>query len=192
MPTARSALPTTGSKRHSTAAPRLAPRQARRSPLSTYPTISHAIPRRRKLTEPQKPHDFNVSISKSEILSGELHATFAGLYPLGSIPPDRERYSRWEALHPIRACTMPTDGVRDSISTTSESADTRQGQLGPRQPVRHYAPPHRPDASYSAPHRSAVSTRPQWPLFLSGVTPLSGVLHQLGASAMLPNWCNAP
>ena len=29
-------------------------------------------------------------------------------------------------------------------------------------------------------------------LFLSGVTPLSGVLHHLVASAMPPNWCNAP
>lgn len=111
---------------------------------------------------------------------------------MGSITPDRERYSLWEALHPIRACAMPTDGVRDSISTTSESADTRQGQLGPRQQVGHYAPCRRPKASHNASHRSVVSTRPQWPLFLSGVTPLSGVLHQLGASAMLPNRCKAP
>ena len=86
---------------------------------------------------------------------------------------------------------MPTDGVHDPF-TTSDSADTRQGQLGPHQQVRHYAPRHRPDASYSAPHRSAVKTRPQWRLFLSGVTPLTGLLHQLGASATLPNWCNAP
>ena len=27
-------------------------------------------------------------------------------------------------------------------------------------------------------------------LLLSGVTPLSGVLHQLGGGVMLPNWCN--
>ena len=29
-------------------------------------------------------------------------------------------------------------------------------------------------------------------LLLSGVTPLSGVLHQLGGGVMLANWCNAP
>ena len=28
-------------------------------------------------------------------------------------------------------------------------------------------------------------------LLLSGVTPLSRVLHQFGGGAMLPNWCNA-
>ena len=31
---------------------------------------------------------------------------------------------------------------------------------------------------------------PRSGLFLSGVTPLSGVLHQLGGGVMLPNWCN--
>ena len=33
---------------------------------------------------------------------------------------------------------------------------------------------------------------PRCYLLLSGVTPLSGVLHQLGGGVMLPNWCNAP
>ena len=33
---------------------------------------------------------------------------------------------------------------------------------------------------------------PQCGLLLSGVTPLSGGLHQLGGGVMLPNWCNAP
>ena len=28
-------------------------------------------------------------------------------------------------------------------------------------------------------------------LLLSGVTPLSGVLHQLGGGVMLPKWCSA-
>ena len=87
--TARSASPTTGSKRHSTAAPRLAPRHAKFSPLSTYPTISHAIPYRHRSTTPQKPHDFNVPVSKSEILAGELHATFPVLHPIGSITPNQ-------------------------------------------------------------------------------------------------------
>ena len=55
----------------------------------TRPTLSHAIPQRHRSTTPQKPHDFNVSVSKSEILAGELHATFAGLHPLRSITPDQ-------------------------------------------------------------------------------------------------------
>ena len=42
------------------------------------------------------------------------------------------------------------------------------------------------------PQRRVVGIRPQSRLFLSGVTPLSGVLHQLGAGVMPPNWCNAP
>ena len=37
----------------------------------------------------QKPHDFNVSVSKSEMLAGQLHATFLGMHPLGSIAPDQ-------------------------------------------------------------------------------------------------------
>lgn len=28
-------------------------------------------------------------------------------------------------------------------------------------------------------------------MFLAGVTPLSGVLHQLGGGVTLPNWCSA-
>ena len=47
----------------------------------------------------------------------------------------------------MRAGAMPTDGVHDPI-TTSDSADTRQGQLSPRQQVRHYAPSHRPEAAH--------------------------------------------
>ena len=33
---------------------------------------------------------------------------------------------------------------------------------------------------------------PRFRLFLSGVTPLSGALHQLGGGVMPPNWCNPP
>lgn len=40
------------------------------------PTLSHAIPHRHRLTTPQKPHDSNGSVSNSEMLSWELHATF--------------------------------------------------------------------------------------------------------------------
>ena len=68
-----------------------------------HPTLSHAIPRRHRLTTPQKQHDFNVLASNSEILVGELHATFPKLHPLRSITPDQ-----W-ALHPIRTGAMLTD-----------------------------------------------------------------------------------
>ena len=154
------------------------------------PTLSHAIPRRHRLTTPQKPHDSNSSVSNSEMLSWELHATFVELHPLLSITPDQ-----W-ALHPIRAGASPL--MRCTIrSATSDSADTRQGQLGPRQQARHYEPHHRPEASHNASHRSAVSTKPQWRLLLSGVTPLRGhytsseMVQCSLTGVMLPNWCIA-
>jgi len=81
------------------------------------------------------------------MLSRELHATFLGMHPLGSIAPDQN------------GC-IATDEVHDPIAT-SDSADRRQGQLGSRQQVRYYAPRHRPEASHNASHRSAVSIRPQ-------------------------------
>ena len=39
-----------------------------------------------------------------------------------------------------------------------------------------------------------LSTRasPHLGLLLTGVTPLSWVLHQFGGGVILPNWCNAP
>ena len=101
----------------------------------TRPTLSHAIPQRHRSTTPQKPHDFNVSVSKSEILAGELHATFVELHPSGSIAPVKEHYTRSERVQcSLIGCT--------ASSATSDSADTRQGQLGPRQRVRRYAPFH--------------------------------------------------
>lgn len=101
----------------------------------TRPTLSHAIPHGHRLTTPQKPHDFNVSVSKSEILAGELHATFVELHPSGSIAPVKEHYTRSERVQcSLIGCT--------ASSATSDSADTRQGQLGPRQRVRRYAPFH--------------------------------------------------
>ena len=40
--------------------------------------------------------------------------------------------------------------------------------------------------------RTAAGRLPRSGLFLSGVTPLSEVLHQFGDGVMLPKWCNAP
>ena len=118
------------------------------------PALSHAIPRKHRSTTPQKPYDFNVSVSKPEMLSWELHATFAGLRPIGGITPVREHYIRSERVQcPPMGCT--------TRSATSDSADTRPGQHSPRHQVRYYAPRHRPEASHNASHRSAVSIRPQ-------------------------------
>ena len=74
--------------------------------------------------------------------SRELHATFVELHPLWSITPDQ-----W-ALHPISGHYTRSERVQclligcTASSATSDSADIRQGQLGPRQQVRHYAPFH--------------------------------------------------
>lgn len=57
-------------------APQLAPQHARLLPLSTYPTISHVIPRHDKFAGPQKARNFNVLISNIEAVSIELRAKF--------------------------------------------------------------------------------------------------------------------
>lgn len=118
--------------------------------------------------------------------------------------------THWGAFHPTgsataygKRCTRsgraqcPPMGCATRSAQQARARIRVRGQLGPHQQVRHYAPPHRPDASYSAPHRSAVSTRPQWPLFLSGVTPLRGhytsseLVQCSLTGVMLPNWCRA-
>lgn len=52
-----------------------------------------------------------------------------------------EHYTRSVGIAPDQNGCIVTDEVHDP-SATSDSADTRQGQLGPRQQVRHYAPFH--------------------------------------------------
>lgn len=106
-----------GSQRHAAHRLRLDQRTTARQHLTVVtpsrpqmrPTLSHAIPRRHRLTTPQKPHDSNGSVSNSEMLSWELHATFVELHPLWSITPDQ-----W-ALHPIRTGAMLTDRVHDLV-----------------------------------------------------------------------------
>ena len=106
-----------GSQRHAAHRLRLDERGTTRQHLTAVtrsrpqmrPTLSHAIPCRHRLTTPQKPHDSNGSVSNSEMLSLELHATFVELHPLWSIAPDQ-----W-ALHPIRTGAMLTDRVHGLI-----------------------------------------------------------------------------
>ena len=100
------------------------------------------FPCRHRLTTPQKPHVSNVSVSKFEMLSWELHAAFAGLHPLWSITPDQ-----W-ALHPIRAGASSLMGCRPhreqvlSRRRATGSFNTDAGHAaphhftGPRSPTR--------------------------------------------------------
>lgn len=53
--------------------------------------------------------------------------------------------------------------------------------------IKHYAPFDRREATHQTTHRGMEDIEPQSSLFLSGVTPLSGVLHQFGGGVMLPN-----
>ena len=139
------------------------------------PTLSHAIPRRHRLTTPEKPHDSNGSVSNSEMPSWELHATFAGLHPLRGIAPDQN------------GCIV-TDEVHDPISNRRQREYTsRTARPPPTGPTLRTVSLTR--GRSHGPHQRVVGIRPQSRLYLSGVTPLSGALHQLGASAMLPNWC---
>ena len=106
------------------------------------PALSHAIPREHRSTTSHKPHDSKGSVSNSEMLSWELHATFARLHPLWSITPDQ-----W-VLHPIRAgasslmgCTTrsATSSVarRTTCSFNTDAEHTAPDHFtGPRSPTR--------------------------------------------------------
>ena len=81
-----------------------------------------------------------------------------------------------EAVHPIRRHCTSSDRVYSDVTGASRRngctvarSGSAEGLLGDR-----------------------GRTLPRVGLLLSGVTPLSGVLHQLGGGVMLPNWCNAP
>ena len=139
------------------------------------PGFSHAIPRRPRLTTPQKPHDFNVSVSKSEMLSRELHATFAGLHPIGSIAPDQN------------GCIV-TDEVHDPIGNKRQRGYTsRAARSSPTGPTLRTTTPAKGQSQRFLPkrcgHQTSMTLVPQW------CYTTEGALHQLGASAMLPNWC---
>ena len=118
------------------------------------PTPSHAIPQRHGLTRPQKPHDSNGSVSNSEMLSWELHATFVELHPLWSITPDQ-----W-ALHPIRTGAMLTDRVHALIDDKLYCGCASYAEWTPRlNPIPHTDAPAK--ATYDGPHRRVVGIRPQ-------------------------------
>ena len=152
----------TSHQRHGARCLRLDQRATRRqhftvvtpSRLQIRPTLSHAIPRRHRLTTPQKPHDSKGSASNSEMLSWELHATFVELHPLWSITPDQC------ALHPIRTGAMLTDRVHDPIGNKRQRGYTS----GPARPP--LTGPTLRTISLTrgrshGPHRRVVGIRPQ-------------------------------
>ena len=163
VPTVRSALPTTGSKSHHATEPCSYNSQSAADASHTFACNS----RRHRLTTPQKPQDPNGSVSNSEMLSWELHATFAELHPLWSITPDQ-----W-ALHPIRTGAMLTDRVHgligDKLRRRYTSWAARPPPTGPTLRTISLT-----RGRSHGPHRRVVGIRPQSRLFLSGVTPLRG------------------
>ena len=149
-PTARSALPTTGSKSHHATAPHGRNTQSKADTSHTFACNSPKT----RIDDTSKPHDFNVSVSNSEMLSWELHATFAVLHPLSSITPDQ-----W-ALHPIRTGVMPTDRVHgligDKLRRGYTSGATQPPPTGPTLRTISLTHGHSLD-----PHRGIACTRPQ-------------------------------
>ena len=124
------------------------------SRLQIRPTLSHAIPREHRSTTPHKPHDSKGSVSNSEMLSWELHATFARLHPLWSITPDQ-----W-ALHPIRKGAMLTDRVHgligDKLRRGYTSGAARPPPTGPALRTISLT-----RGRSHGPHRRVVGIRPQ-------------------------------
>ena len=86
------------------------------------------------------------------------------------------RYLFWEAVHPIRRHCTPSDRVYRDVTGASRRNGCTVARLFGRWLVE----------------GARGLTLPRVGLLLSGVTPLSGVLHQLGDGVMLANWCNAP
>ena len=111
------------------------------------PALSHAIPREHRSTTPQRPHDSKGSVSNSEMLSWELHATFARLHPLWSITPDQ-----W-VLHPIRTGALLTDRVHALIDDKLYCGCASYAEWTPRlNPIPHTDTPAK--AAYLTPeHR---------------------------------------
>ena len=87
------------------------------------------------------------------MLSRELHATFAGLHPIGSIAPDQS------------GCIV-TDGVHDPIAT-SDSADTLQVSATPanRSDTTHHFTDPWPLTWFSprrSRHQATITLVPKW------------------------------
>ena len=92
---------------------------------------------------------------------------------------------------PARPCRRPRAPRPGPV--VHEVPPAPSGQQGLRVLLECSARPCRcPRAPQSG--RAVCSARhdPRFSLFLIGVTPLSGALHQLGGGVMPPNWCNLP
>ena len=105
--------------------------------------------------------------------------------------PSRQQGIGVSSRSPARPCRRPRAPRPGPV--VHEVPPAPSGQQGLRVLLECSARPCRcPRAPQSG--RAVCSARhvPRFSLFLSGVTPLSGALHQLGGGVMLPNWCNPP
>ena len=122
-----------GSQRHAAHRLRLDERGTTRQHLTAVtrsrpqmrPTLSHAIPCRHRLTMPQKPHDFNVSVSKSEILVGNCMRLLWSCTRYGALHPISGHYTRSERVQ----CSL--------IGCTASSATSSIADAFPRWNGRH-------------------------------------------------------
>ena len=124
-------------------------------------TLSHAIPCEHRSTAAQKPHDFRVSNSKPDVPSQELHATFAGLYPLANITPDGEHYTRSEWVQcPLIGCTTRSQQAEARIHVRGSSAPANRSDT-----TRHVTDPsllsRLPSTGHDIPHDGAPAIRPK-------------------------------
>ena len=90
-------------------------------------------------------------------------------------------------IAPDQSGCIVTDEVHDPISNKL-CRGARHRQRGHHNWARRYAPFHFPESTHhETAHRGSVHIGPQSSLFLNGVTPLSGILHQFEGGVMLPN-----
>ena len=117
------------------------------------------------------------------MLSRELHATFPELHPIRCIAPVKEHCTRPERVQcSLIGCTTRSQQATARIHVRGSAAP-------PTGPTLRTTPKARGQLQHFSPKRGEHQTT--MPLVLSGVTPLSGVLHRLGDGVMLPNWCRA-
>ena len=105
--------------------------------------------------------------------------------------PSKQQGIGVSSRSPARPCRRPRAPRPGPV--VHEVPPAPSGQQGLRVLLECSARPCRcPRAPQSG--RAVCSARhdPRFSLFLIGVTPLSGALHQLGGGVMPPNWCNPP
>ena len=104
--------------------------------------------------------------------------------------PSKQQGIGVSSRSPARPCRprapRPGPVVHEVPLVPSRQQGTGASSRSPARPCRRPRGPQSGRAVCTARHV------PRFSLFLSGVTPLSGALHQLGGGVMPPNWCNPP